>query len=159
MRRCSQTFWTRELARWLLPVAVFGVLLGWRVEAGASSVSVVSSFDAVEHSHHCKCGTRCRGASCCCGPRRAEVRKPRPSPATVPAWSDANPCLKAAPCGDSGLPSAPSTNHVCKADALAIAGRARRNAEGRLMASSPCCALPPERASRLDDPPECPPFA
>ena len=122
------------------PVSAAAVIRGARHEVAAQ--------------HHCKCGTRCHGESCCCGshqspgpatgsPSRPEGSRPMPSPCQ----------MTSAPCGDSGLPTAPSGRPVNKIAALAMF-RASAARHGRLpapvphfAASSPVSASLPPRST------------
>lgn len=150
--------WTDRPARWLLPAVVLVFGLGWQV-AAASSVSPARAFDGEEHAHHCKCGPRCRGASCCCGPRESKVKETSPPPAAEPVRADGGPCLNSTPCSDPVLPSAPSAGPIGKVATLAMCGYLVPVAAWRFLPPSPRRFLPARRASRLDDPPESPPLA
>ena len=145
----------RELCRWFI-LAV--VLLFGLCQSGATSASSVSSsagFDAEEHAQHCKCGPKCRQASCCCGPRNTKVRPSNPQPVPEPIRADSSLCLSSAPCGESGLPPAPSSvGPLGKVAALALRGHLLSADSGSLLPVSPRCLLPARRASRLDKPPE-----
>ncbi len=68
--------------------------------------------------------------------------------------ANANPCVNAAPCGDSGLPSAPSNGPSGKGATPAVRQPLLPMLVGQFVPFSQRCELPEERASRLDEPPE-----
>ena len=75
------------LHRWLV-LALAVVLfcgLGRDRAVAAESVSSTPRHVAGQHTLHCNCGTKCRQASCCCGPREARVQ---PSSSLVGILSD-----------------------------------------------------------------------
>jgi hypothetical protein len=89
--------------RWLL-LALALVFQGNVVSADSVSSP---AFDAEAHAQVCKCGPRCRQASCCCGRPSVAEREDRVAPPTSTPHADfvsSAPCLEEAPCGDSGLP-------------------------------------------------------
>jgi hypothetical protein len=155
MNRILLDLRSHQLVRWLLPSIVLVAGLGWRVEASEFSVSS-PAFDGDDHAHYCKCGSNCRGASCCCAHRetKAKVRAPVRSPAGESTRVDASPCVSSAPCGDSGLPGAPASGAFSKTSACTTRGFSLPVLVGQLLPPSPRCVLPTRRASRLDKPPE-----
>jgi len=144
-----------ELHRWLMPVVVLFLGLGWTGAASASLRSPSASFNAEDHARHCNCGPKCRQASCCCGRPGTRVRPPAPPPVPGPIGADPSPCMGSAPCEESGLPTAPSSvGPLGKLAALAMGGHLlSANAVGLRLVSPPCL-LPTRRASRLDRPPK-----
>ncbi len=152
----------RPLAsRRLLPAAMLLLgLFGWCGEAHASSSSW--GVEAETHSHLCKCRSKCRGDSCCCDHGQAPalpVPRPSDAPSSGGLELDASPCLNAAPCGESGLPTGSPRSHVGKAAALAMDGPPVPEDLRGLLPAPSSCVLPGRRASRLDDPPEGLPLA
>jgi hypothetical protein len=125
-------------------------LLTTREPVLAASVSSAGEFDAAPHASQCKCATRCRGESCCCGRRAAPSRPPAPQS----GQADTSLCLSPAPCADPGLPGAPSSSPDGKGAALSPLECLRFDAVGSFLMSSPHRLLPSRRASRLDKPPE-----
>jgi hypothetical protein len=85
---------------WLL-LAIVVVLQGNVVSADSISPPV---FDAEAHAQVCKCGSRCRHASCCCGRPSRAAREDRASKSPHADSASFAPCLREAPCGNSGLP-------------------------------------------------------
>ena len=125
----------------LMLAAVFVCVLLHSGSAFGSSVSRGHGFDVDEHSHHCKCGTKCRGSSCCCGPVGTTVRNSASDSVSEGSDADAGPCLNSAPCGDSGLPSAPSFNQHAKIATLSMTGHnIQKRASGllRSLLRAPC---------------------
>ena len=136
----------------LAAVLLYVLLPGGSVSA--SSVLRSHGFDSEAHSHHCKCGPKCRGSSCCCGPTETTARPSAPEPIPQGREADTGPCLNSAPCGDSGLPSSPSVGPLGKVATLSMIGRVRPGTPGRLFPSSSRCIRPSRLASRIDEPPE-----
>ena len=66
----------RPFVRLLLPLLL---VLGFGWQVGASEVSLSRAFPADPHNQICKCGTKCRGATCCCGHGRAKSLTPIPT--------------------------------------------------------------------------------
>ena len=157
-------FWTKPLTRLAL-ASLVGVALGWpsALVAGPGSAGDVGASSGETAGHRCKCGTNCRGAACCCALR--PVAKPptvaQPGPPTRRVEPSApllgsSPCFRAAPCGDSGIPS---TNPVGPIDRAALIGGDCRwfaVASDRPGRDSTRCEAPRSRAERIDDPPEIP---
>src|SRR5262245_65865763 len=86
-------------------------------EACAQSVST-HEFGTEAHGAHCRCGTRCKQASCCCG--RASRSDPSPAshapgPKPEQPVTSSGPCLEEAPCGEPGLPGSPTTCQIGRA--------------------------------------------
>ena len=137
----------------LLLVTVLLVALISAQEVSAASVSAAPGINAAHH--HCQCETRCRGESCCCKSDQSPIRPPAPEPAPKQGRTDASPCqMTSAPCGNSGLPSAPSGRSVGKSAALAISEHPQLDPVGMMLPFSTPCLFPSQRASRLDRPPE-----
>lgn len=148
------------LIRWLVPAAVLVFGFNWPPGlAAGSSLAPVPVSAAEDHGHHCRCGSRCRGDSCCCGPRRARLPDRAAGPAAATAAADGSPCLNAAPCGDAGLPNAPVAGPIGRIASLPGYARLVFGTAGRFLPPDARCVLPARRASRLDEPPESPPFA
>jgi hypothetical protein len=147
--------WTQAFVRRLLPGIVVIVCLFGRVEASEFSASSASS-QARDHAEICKCGNKCRGGSCCCG-HQQESNPTRVRPLDGESIAvGASPCMTSAPCGESGLPSAPYSGAFGEAAATAMCGFQLQEPAGRFLPPSPRCVIPDRRASRLDKPPECP---
>ncbi len=137
----------------LLLLAVLFVALSAAQEVSADSL--ISARGRNEATHHCKCGTRCRGESCCCEPQEARTRRPAAVSTPNADHTDSTQCqMSSAPCGDPGLPDAPSGDPVGNGAALAISERLRLDTIGRLLPISTSCLSPSRRASRLERPPE-----
>jgi hypothetical protein len=153
MGRRARPFRSNQIARWLLPAVVFAFGLGEQRELAAASVSSTGAFDADDHSQYCKC-RNCRRESCCCGPHRAKAVGTGAVPAAESIRMGGGLCLRAAPCGDSGLPTAPVAGPSGKMAALANCGHPVPVAGGRLAPPDTGCILPSQRPSRLDRPPE-----
>ena len=139
--------------RRLLPAVMLLLgFFGWCGDAHASSFSSPWGVEAEAQAHLCKCRTKCRGTSCCCNHGQAPgLPVPRPSDGL---GLDASPCLKAAPCGESGLPTGSPRPHVGKAAALAMGGPPGPESPRGFLPAPSSCVLPARRASRLDEPPE-----
>lgn len=126
--------------------------------ASAASLSTAQATGVT--SHVCKCGTKCRGDSCCCGPRKAQntLSAPEPVPdldADADADADDNPCfVNPAPCGEPGLPGASYEGPVGKCAALACVIESRCETAGALLPFATQDLLPTPLPSRLDRPPE-----
>ena len=142
-----------EPHRWLTLAAVLIVGLALGDASFASSVSLSSGVDVDEHAKQCDCGPKCRQASCC-GPRKTKVRPSTSSPSAEPLRANSSLCLNSAPCGDSGLPSAPSTSPLTKSATLSMIGHILPRESESLLLTSSRCILPARRASRLDEPPD-----
>ncbi|WP_422923455.1 hypothetical protein [Singulisphaera sp. PoT] len=131
------------------------VVLGWDEESRAASVSSHTSNSVIEdHGRDCKCGRRCRGASCCCG--KAEARpQTRTSPAKAPvSYDDPNPCLNSAPCDDPVAPSPRTVSPLTKAAALVASLGIAPDSTGEPLHVAPQHLVSPRSVDRLDDPPE-----
>lgn len=146
--------WMDWPTRWLLPALVLVFALGFQ-SAPASTMVPTHAFEVEEHAHHCKCATRCQGASCCCGPNEARARLSYRETNSEPDRTGASPCMtKSAPCGNSGLPSTPSEGPVNRNAALAVLDHPRLDTVGTQMPFSTRGLLPTRRSSRIDRPPE-----
>jgi hypothetical protein len=151
VRLASSATQIDEPCRFLLAAVVLVALVSGRA---VSAESVSSARGIAAAPHQCKCGTRC-GESCCCGPREAQSHPEAPEPIAGPDRAGVSACvLNSAPCGDRGLPSAPSDRPVSKIAALAVLEHLQLDAAGFLLPFSARCLLPSRRASRLDRPPE-----
>jgi hypothetical protein len=121
-----------------------------------SAASPTSTRGLNRAPHDCKCATKCRGDSCCCGPHEPQTRRPAPEPTPESNRADGSPCMvNSAPCGGSGIPNAPSEGPVSRIAALAMAGHLRHSAVSSLIPFSTLNLVPDRRTSRLDRPPEC----
>jgi hypothetical protein len=137
----------------LLPVVVLVLVCALVGETHGSNVSGSALFDAESHAKDCKCGSKCRGASCCCGSPRTT---PKPSlKVAIPNQADLakNPCLNSAPCGDPIAPrSAPLGSYFKVAALVSIEGSPPRDGGQPLVV--PTSSLSTDRrANRLDRPP------
>jgi hypothetical protein len=149
--RYSLTDWP---GRWRMLALVLVFALGFQT-ASASTMAPAHAFAGDEHARHCKCVTRCQGASCCCGPREAQTRLSLREPNLDPDRTGASPCMmNSAPCGDSRLPGTFSEVPVKKTATLAIVEPLRLDTCGTLLPFFTHSLLPARRASRLDRPPE-----
>jgi hypothetical protein len=120
-----------------------------------SAASPTSARSLHRAPHDCKCATKCRGDSCCCGPHEPQTRRPAPEPTPESDRADSSPCImNSAPCGGSGIPNAPSEGPVSRIAALAMAGHLGLKAVSSLIPFSTLNLLPDRRTSRLDRPPE-----
>lgn len=159
MKRHHQVFRRKGFGLRLVPLVLVLLLLGLGRGGNVlgSSLSAHRGFDAEAHAHNCKCGMRCRRASCCCEPK--EPRKSaRPADAKAPVAESASggaegPCFAAAPCGDLAVPTGVHGG-VSKIAALILCLRKPEVGGGRLLAV-PLPLCPPSRlASRLERPPK-----
>jgi hypothetical protein len=139
---------------WLVLAVVFVCVLFHGGPASASSISQSNPFDLDAHSQHCKCRTKCRGSSCCCGPAGAASRPFGSEPDSQDSEPDAGPCVNSGPCGNSGLPGSSSVGPHLKIATLSKFGRIQPATRERLFPSTFSCILPARRASRIDKPPE-----
>jgi hypothetical protein len=121
----------------------------------ADSVSS-PAFDAEAHAQVCKCGPRCRQASCCCGRPSVARREDRVAPAISTPHADSAgsaPCLEEAPCGDSGLPPTAGPRLQEKAATLTeCVSRSALMMSGFLPVPT-SCGRPRWRPSRIQRPP------
>ena len=141
-----------ETCRMLLAAGLLVALLEAR-DVAAASVSKAQGNTAAPHD--CKCATKCRGDSCCCGPHKAKTQTPGPEPTNDPDRELGSPCqFNAAPCGHSGLPSASSNGPVSKNASLVKFEHLRLVTIGSLLPFSTRRLVPGRWASRLDRPPE-----
>ncbi|WP_422929722.1 hypothetical protein [Singulisphaera sp. PoT] len=138
--------------RRLLPAVVLVLACGWGSESIAASISKASRGDE-GHSRYCRCGNRCREASCCCA-RRAEASSRPGSKPAAPNPFDPNPCIKDAPCGDPAVPGVATSGPLGKAVTFTLCGLLAAPVAGRFLPSDSRCLLPPRILSRIDDPPE-----
>lgn len=139
-----------------------GALVGLMAGAGADAAAMAGpqGHGTDPHSLYCGCGDACDPESCCCGPSRPEEpSKPaRPGPGKAGTSKGRNPCMKSAPCHESGVPVAGAVNPARES---AAAGRGVRTPagddDGGVAFRMPrWIQLPPRRASRLDRPPDHP---
>jgi hypothetical protein len=152
VRLAGRTSQINESCRLLLAAGLLVALTAGH-EVSAASVSSTRGITAARHD--CKCATKCRGESCCCGPHAPHTPLPAPESTPEPDRVVSNPCLmNAAPCRDSGLPSAPSDGPVSKCASLVIFGYLRLDTVGSLLPFSTHSLVPHRRFSRLDRPPE-----
>ena len=146
----------RNARRLLLSVAVI-VAVGHEGVA-ASTVSSAAGSMAEEQEHHCQCGPRCRGKSCCCLPRVAKSKsKAKPSVTPKPAVRDqpySGPCMDTAPCGDPAYPSTLVSGPSGKAATLSALGCINVDRTGLPLLLTDHRVLPDGCPSRIDEPPE-----
>ncbi len=144
----------RFFATGFLLAAVFG--LAFQANAAAAGAPSAGHFDAEEHARVCRCGERCRMASCCCG-RSRSPRRGVPASSTRSAASEqsteSGPCLGESPCSDPAVPSARPPGPSARAAILGLGFlRWEPEASEPLSDTSSCC-LPSQRSSRIDRPP------
>jgi hypothetical protein len=152
VRPARRTSRISESFRLLLAAGLLVALIAGH-EVSAASVSSARGITAARHD--CKCATKCRGESCCCGPHAPHTPLPAPESTPEPDRVVSNPCLmNAAPCRDSGLPSASSDGPVSRCASLPTIGHLRLETVGRPLPFSTQNLLPRRRSSRLDRPPE-----
>jgi hypothetical protein len=137
----------------LVLAAVFVCVLLQAGSVFGSSVSRANGIDLDEHAQHCKCRTKCRGSSCCCGPAATTARRSTSEPVSDRGEVDAGPCLSSAPCGDSGLPIYPPAGPDSKIATLSTMSCEHPGTRDRLFPFVSSCILPARRASRIDKPP------
>jgi hypothetical protein len=153
----SRAIRINEPCRILLAASLFVALIGAH-DGIAASVSSAQGNTAAPHD--CKCATKCRGDSCCCGPHKVKTQAPSPEPTDDPDRKLESPCqIKSIPCGDSGLPSASSNGPVSKNASLVKFERLRLATVGSLLPFSTHRLIPDRWASQLDRPPERLPLA
>lgn len=136
--------------RWHLPVAMLLVLC-WG--AGASAASVSASRGEPPRPHHCKCGTGCRGATCCCDSHGEAPHPAEGRPSSRPTATGDSPCVKSAPCGQPGIPS-PSVDPTWKPAGITSRSGFWPDLGRGLLPPLSRPVFPIRRPSRLDRPPE-----
>jgi hypothetical protein len=141
----------------LTPLLVAGALFAALIVVmPASASSVASARGHGDTPHDCKCATKCRGDSCCCGPHEKPSRVPESSSSSDLANRiDASSCqMNSAPCGDSGLPNERSERPVSKNLAFQMLTGQQLDTRSELFALSsqslPSLCL----VGRVDRPPE-----
>ena len=152
------TFWSPRRHRLcVVALVAFGVMAaGW--DANASSISAASASEEGDHAHSCRCGPRCRGASCCCGPAKPKRVARTVTPPSVPSAitterGDSGPCLAAAPCGDPAVPTGAFVGPIAKAIPFLRSRDLQTLEKGRLIAVPTSVRRPARLASRLERPP------
>jgi hypothetical protein len=120
-------------------------------QAPASAVSRAGADKPL--GHHCACAT-CTGESCCCESRPSQTRSPTSAPTSGHIAATGRCQMKAAPCGDSGLPSSTSRGPVSHDAALDTATSWRAIAVDVALPCSVSPHLPIRRPCRLDRPPK-----
>ena len=138
--------------RWLL-LALALVFQGNVVFADSVSSP---AFDAEAHAQVCKCGPRCRQASCCCGRPSVAEREDRVAPPTSTPHADfagSAPCLEEAPCGDSGLPPTAGPRLQEKAATLTECVSRSTLMMSDFLPVHTSCGRPRWRPSRIQRPP------
>ena len=141
------------LSRLLVAGALFAALI---VVRPVSASSVASARGHGDTHHDCKCATKCRGDSCCCGPHEKPSRVPESSSSSDLADRiETSSCqINSAPCGDSGLPNERSERPVSKNLAFQMLTRQQLDNGSELFALSsqslPSLCL----VGRVDRPPE-----
>ena len=154
---------SNRLAGRLLPAIALMLACAFCGEIGAATVSVAQPFDADSHAKACKCGPKCRGASCCCGSSKLEA-SPRPKTSTpstsTPRTSPFDsPCLNSAPCRDPISPPSASAGSSGKVAAFGTSEPSPIPVGRRLLPSRSSRLPSDRRASRLDRPPRVTEFA
>jgi hypothetical protein len=122
----------------------------------ASASSILSAHGSGDTPHACKCASKCRSDSCCCGPHEKQSRLPEPGRAPDSKHLDAtSPCqMNSAPCGDSGLPNEPSERRIGKCANFELLGQRELDTLGELLHLTSHSPLPISVAGRVDRPPE-----
>src|SRR6185312_1347244 len=140
----------------LLPIVMLVLACAFSGEVRAASVRGSDSFDAESHAQSCKCGAKCRGASCCCGSRKPKaVAKPTTPVVGLPRPDlSENPCLNSAPCHDPILPTAAPVGSSGKIAALASFEPPPARVGRRMLPTPPSHLSSDRRAFRLDRPPK-----
>ncbi len=138
----------------ILPAVALIVACAWVGPANASSVT--SSLDDEAHAKACKCGTKCRGASCCCGSPKTRPK----APARPLADPGSNPCqFSQAPCSDPIAPVAAPVGSVGKVATLGSPGGFTLGDEGQPLVVPAFVFSTDRRQTRLDRPPRFVAFA
>jgi hypothetical protein len=144
----------------LLPAFAGLLVLVTAGPLSAASVSAGGGTPARGSAHHCKCGTKCRGASCCCdshgdAAHPAEDLSPQAEIPSEPASSaPLGPCLNALPCGDPGVPLASPVESVVKTAALGRAVAFDSTDAGAALPCESAPSRPRQFGERIDEPPE-----
>ncbi len=145
---------SRPLLAVLLALGMSACLADAKTAGAAPATPEIRAGD--EHGHSCKCGPRCRGASCCCAPRRPSRPSPPspPGPTAVPeAPADAGPCFAAAPCGDPAAPENPAASPSVKVAALTLPAALPTREAGRRLGRGEAPPLPSRMVFRPERPP------
>ena len=155
---------TEKIRRPASPIARVALCLVVAVVAWSSSgVGLSATAQAGEiHSGPCGCGKKCRGASCCCGPRsRTPLRndaKPKGENAVnMPGLVDREtdgPCIGAGHCDDPLIPSSRVPGRWSKICQLLPKPFHTLPASARQIAPEGCEPIPTQYLARIDDPPE-----
>lgn len=152
-----------------------GLVLALLVPGQAATAAVAVAVESLavtgatsrrdDAHHHCKCRERCRGASCCCGPREATAARSEPRPvghasssgndasSSSSSKSSPGPCVASAPCGDPAMPVGAPAGPYGKATAMSAIDGSRFAAVVRFLSRASDSVLPSRRSSRLDRPP------
>ena len=136
----------------LLIASVLLVALGSTHELQAAEFSSGKQIKA--ESHGCKCRKKCRGESCCCGPRAEQGLPSASNPNRGVGQVDCSPCFNSTPCGDSGLPTSRSVDPVVKGHMIASFGQIQLEVVGYFLLFATRLDRPTRRFFRLDRPPE-----
>lgn len=150
LERRRQGYWTVAL-----------VALGMTISLGDARAALLSapSGERGDLPHSCKCGSRCRGATCCCAPEEPKQSAPPievPEKVSPPESAEdvdvEGPCFAMDPCGDPAV--APGAYEgLTKTVALIWRLRSPHGEGGRRLVPSRCLRLPARFASRLERPP------
>ncbi len=134
----------------------FVLALVWRGETVRADAISSPHLDAESHTHRCKCASRCRGDSCCCG-RSSASRQRAPASIPVTPRAEANeasgPCLGEAPCRDPGLPNSTPPGPTARAAALTLSPVWRPSIASESLPPPASGRLLSGRSSRIDRPP------
>ncbi len=139
-----------------LPLAI-GLLVALVSAPQVWATEITAAPTSEEAAHHCKCGTKCRGKSCCCAPRKraATAAAPAPERSVGRDQAESNPCsVSGAPCSVPGLPTSAPSGPESKNAAIASLMCLTRLKVGVLLTESTDTGSPLRRASRLDRPPD-----
>ena len=144
--------------RRLPAMAVVLALVVVSVPQGFGSVVSAQADRELSHDEVCGCGPKCRGASCCCGPRRAKLPPPTPVEEhrdETPVSSTPGLCMGATPCGDSGLPVGnASVESISRISALCVQATVLPALTARYFTVAESLFAPSPHLSLPSEPPE-----
>ena len=128
--------------------------------AGGATLTVGAGQEHGQKGHHhCKCATRCRGASCCCvsdrpGDESSAPARQRSVPLSIETAPTTGPCIGAAPCS-GGVPATPSPIvRIVDTAALGVALSFLPTRAGERLAPCRSDRGSTTFLSRLEEPPE-----